>query len=1066
MHFSQAQDVFINEIHYDNTGTDVNEGVELAGLAETDITGWQLIPYNGNGGAPYSPVSLSGSIPNQQSGFGTIFIPIAGLQNGSPDGIALVDASDQVVQFISYEGSFTAVGGPADGMTSEDIGITEESDTPVSFSLQLSGTGNQYEDFTWASPALSTYNNVNSNQVFSPLEDVVFINEIHYDNVGTDTDEGVELAGNTGVDLAGWTLVGYNGSNGLVYTSTDLMGTIDNQQNGYGTLFFPIEGLQNGSPDGFALLNADSVVVQFLSYEGSFMAVDGPAAGTESEDIGVAEASDTPQGFSLQLSGKGFAYYDFVWSEPAPYTYNSVNAGQSFGDMEPEPDPDPVVVTIAEARTLPVGTEVIINGTLTVSDQLGGPAYIQDSTGGIPLFDPQVHMDSLFEIGDSLQVTASLGAFNEQVQLVEVTEIVSFGTATLPVTPKVVNIAAIDSLEGQLVTIPDVFFINNEGLFFPENNYVISDGTGALALRVDGDLDSLPGREIPDDTVSITGVLGSFRGTLQLFPRFMEDLPGTEAYLPEGLDIPTSATLDVMTWNMEFFGATQKDFGPADIQLQIENAYKVLDSVRADIIAVQEISDEVFLAQLVSDLPGYALICSDRYSYSFEGPDPDFPAQQLCFMYDTTAVKIIGSRVMFESLYDSARAGNATPLDSYPTGDPSSFWSSGRLPYIITAEVYINGEAQTIQLINIHAKSGAGSNDISRKYFDVKALKDTLDQYYANDNIILLGDYNDDVDESIGGGTSPYAPFVIAEDFKVVTATLSEEGLRSFIFNDNVIDHITISNELYEEFLPGTETLFIPFSFIDNYANTTSDHLPVITRFEFVSPFIVDAGEDAVVYSGYDPLACTTLSVGEISGGNAPFTYSWNNGSGEATTEVCPEEGEFYVLTVTDAAGRVSSDSVRVCVIDVSCGDNSESEKVQACVNRSGDSGKGRTFCVPKAAVKFLLARGASLGSCGVSCEEAENETPKENKQNIWSDFQVYPNPIIDHININFKTPVSGTVEVIIHDQLGRVVFSKGVAVNDGRAQLDITRAELSNQFYYLQIRSEGGQKLVRILKK
>jgi hypothetical protein len=36
--------VFINEIHYDNNGTDVNEGVEIAGPAGTNLTGWKVVP--------------------------------------------------------------------------------------------------------------------------------------------------------------------------------------------------------------------------------------------------------------------------------------------------------------------------------------------------------------------------------------------------------------------------------------------------------------------------------------------------------------------------------------------------------------------------------------------------------------------------------------------------------------------------------------------------------------------------------------------------------------------------------------------------------------------------------------------------------------------------------------------------------------------------------------------------------------------------------------------------------------------------------------------------------------
>jgi hypothetical protein len=46
--------VFINEIHYDNAGTDVGEGVEIAGYAGIDLTGWSLVPYNGTDGKSYT----------------------------------------------------------------------------------------------------------------------------------------------------------------------------------------------------------------------------------------------------------------------------------------------------------------------------------------------------------------------------------------------------------------------------------------------------------------------------------------------------------------------------------------------------------------------------------------------------------------------------------------------------------------------------------------------------------------------------------------------------------------------------------------------------------------------------------------------------------------------------------------------------------------------------------------------------------------------------------------------------------------------------------------------------
>ncbi|MGB8861699.1 MAG: hypothetical protein WCC60_20765, partial [Ilumatobacteraceae bacterium] len=104
--------VFINELHYDNAGADSGESVEVAGPSGTDLAGWSLVLYNGAGGAPYSTTALTGVVPDQLGGWGTIAVayPVNGIQNGAPDGLALVDATGTVHQFLSYEGSFTAVG--------------------------------------------------------------------------------------------------------------------------------------------------------------------------------------------------------------------------------------------------------------------------------------------------------------------------------------------------------------------------------------------------------------------------------------------------------------------------------------------------------------------------------------------------------------------------------------------------------------------------------------------------------------------------------------------------------------------------------------------------------------------------------------------------------------------------------------------------------------------------------------------------------------------------------------------------------------------------------------------
>ena len=158
--------VFINEIHYDNAGADLNEGVEVAGPAGTGLGGWKLIFYNGNGGVAYDSVDLSGTIPDQQNGFGTTWTDAPGsIQNG-PDGIALINSSGEIIQFLGYEGSFTSTEGPAKGLTSTDIGVEESGGTEPGQSLQLSGEGGVYEDFSWMANITATPNAVNASQAF------------------------------------------------------------------------------------------------------------------------------------------------------------------------------------------------------------------------------------------------------------------------------------------------------------------------------------------------------------------------------------------------------------------------------------------------------------------------------------------------------------------------------------------------------------------------------------------------------------------------------------------------------------------------------------------------------------------------------------------------------------------------------------------------------------------------------------------------------------------------------------------------------------------------------------
>lgn len=169
---------WINEVHYNNAGTDVDEGYEIAGPAGTDLACYKVYRYNGANGALYGTDVLTGTIPDEGCGYGTIWFPLSvnGLQNGDPDGIVLeyapqatgcgVNNADTLLQLLSYGGTFSATNGRANGQSFTNIGVAESDATVAGTSLQLGGIGTSYSQFIWQNSLVSTHSSTNTNQFF------------------------------------------------------------------------------------------------------------------------------------------------------------------------------------------------------------------------------------------------------------------------------------------------------------------------------------------------------------------------------------------------------------------------------------------------------------------------------------------------------------------------------------------------------------------------------------------------------------------------------------------------------------------------------------------------------------------------------------------------------------------------------------------------------------------------------------------------------------------------------------------------------------------------------------
>ena len=173
------------------------------------------------------------------------------------------------------------------------------------------------------------------------LPDDIFLNEFHYDNTGDDTGEFIEIAvgpGYTGF-LSDISVVLYNGdnaTNGVPYNTLNLSSAfaLSGTFGGYGLFVadLPANGIQNGPRDGFAIVRTStSEVLQFLSYEGTFTATSGPAAGMTSTSVGVSQNAEAVGMASLGLTGTGGAAADFTWAKTSGgYTKGAPNAGQTF----------------------------------------------------------------------------------------------------------------------------------------------------------------------------------------------------------------------------------------------------------------------------------------------------------------------------------------------------------------------------------------------------------------------------------------------------------------------------------------------------------------------------------------------------------------------------------------------------------------------------------------------------------------------------------------------------------------------------------------------------------------
>ena len=282
---------------------------------------------------------------------------------------------------------------------------------------------------------------------------------------------------------------------------------------------------------------------------------------------------------------------------------------------------------------------------------------------------------------------------------------------------------------------------------------------------------------------------------------------------PEPITIPargTASSLDLATWNVLNFGATNQ--GPSDDPLQFARVRDVIRGTDADIWGMQEVINGEVFDSLVDALPGYGGVLAND-SEVVGGTDAYHNSEiKVGLIYKTSVLQPTGARIILADL---------------------DYEFAGRPPMEVTARLTFGNTTQDAVIIILHAKAAADSTSWKRRGDAAAGLRTYLDENWPSTVVLVPGDWNDDVDESITEGRdTPYRGFVNAsDDWAFPTAELSAAGVTSILGYDDIVDHILASNEAMAWYEEESALVYRVDELIENYRQTVSNHLPVLVRF-------------------------------------------------------------------------------------------------------------------------------------------------------------------------------------------------------------------------------------------
>ncbi len=272
----------------------------------------------------------------------------------------------------------------------------------------------------------------------------------------------------------------------------------------------------------------------------------------------------------------------------------------------------------------------------------------------------------------------------------------------------------------------------------------------------------------------------------------------------ENLYFGTDNSLEVITWNVQNF--------PRNNDITISSIARAIQALDIDIIALQEIESSTGFSALIDSLDHYqGFRASSAYA-----------SMNLAFLYNPNSVTIDS---IYEILENEWRPLPRSPLVI------EGYWKDN--PVIVINNHYKCCGDGVIE----HGNTG---DEEYRRFRASELLENYIQSHFNDQNVIVVGDLNDDITDHQNNNV--FQPFINQSDaylFADMNIASGSSASWSYPTWPSHIDHILISNELFDEFNDARSA--IQTIIVDNYmsggwneyAVKISDHRPVAIKLYF-----------------------------------------------------------------------------------------------------------------------------------------------------------------------------------------------------------------------------------------